>query len=116
MPERHVTLARKVVAPPGENLKRKNPIVNCYTRNVRNLSRLDFPGKYMKFLASDFFLEIDPTIFSYRSIRSNFGVGEIFENTVLFASIYNQIIPKYLSPLAPPEFEIEGGISSSFFG
>ena len=37
------------------------------------------------------FFEIDPMIFSYRSIRSNFGVGEIFENTVLFASIYNSV-------------------------
>ena len=80
-----------MVAPPGENLKRKNPIVNCYTRNVRNLSRLDFPGKYMIFLAFEKKIEIDPMIFSYRSIRSNFGVGEIFEKIVLFASIYNRV-------------------------
>ena len=73
------------------NPLRKNPIVNFDAINVRNHPRLDFSGKYMIFLPFRFFLEIDPMIFSYRSNRSNFGVGEIFENTVLFASIYNRV-------------------------
>ena len=55
-------------------------IFNFDPRNVGNLSRLDFSGKYMIFLAfEEKKLEVNPTIFSYRSIRSNFGVGEIFE-------------------------------------
>ena len=41
------TLARKVVAPTGENSSRKIIKLNCGIRNVRKHSGLDFPVKYM---------------------------------------------------------------------